>query len=103
MMSSAIRNSLKSIFTDLGSQQTFTCHEIRHPIFLMKMTIQNTDNSKRRFTELEEVEYDANRTRGVSDNAQTMSDVRCQDYPWICRCHPKGLRGTGMMRVLIAS
>ena len=28
-----------------------------------------------------EMEYDVNRMRVVSDNAHTMSDVRCQDYP----------------------
>ena len=38
-MSSAIRNSLKSIFTDPESQQNLTCHEVKHPTSLVKIVI----------------------------------------------------------------
>ena len=57
-------------------------------------------------TEFGEMEYDVEGMRGVSDKPHTSAPVtmsRCQDYQRICRCHPGRLKGTRMMKVLIAA
>ncbi len=53
-MTSAVRNSLKSVFFDPGDQPNLMCYKIKDPTSLMKIVIHNKDNSKRLPQNLEE-------------------------------------------------
>ena len=78
-MTSAVRNSSKS-FTDAGKQPNLMCYEIRHPTSLMEMFAVTTDNSKSLSGIWEKWNRMLNECmHNVSDNPQTMSEIRCQD------------------------
>ena len=80
-MTSAVRNPLKSVFLDPERPSESYVFQDQAPPFSCEDNYSKIRITAKAREEFGEMEHGVNRTRVVSDNAHTMSDVRCQDYP----------------------
>ena len=80
-MTSAVHNPLKSVFTDSGRPSESYVFRDQASTFSCEDNYSRIRITAKAREEFGEMEYDVNQTRVVSDNAHTMSDVKCQDYP----------------------